>query len=1130
MKKFLSILFIFGVANALADQQFEKHVQPFLEKHCYSCHGEEKQKARIRYDQIKGFTNKDHHLWTLVYEQVSSNEMPPEKKARPSKEEIKNVLDWIKVKSGEASSKTSTGYIRRLNRRELSAYLQDITGLKVDYTLGLPQDGKVNGFDTGIEGLQDSPNSVVEILETTRLAIQGLRFLEPSKSKLYKLNLKDIKKPMDTMKKSFEKEGIRVKFKNDRDASIEGQGVLVSGSWNSDRFSTSKFYIPVEEKGLYRVKALLLKHESIYENMPTVNGYISTGGIKTEYIPVTASEEKPMEMEVVGRLEYSTLYNTRKNEIANAIKKKYPYSNQMLTVGLGAKIEMPYAVEGFSNDNKNGTPGNSLFRPKLGGGHSRVKSLSFSPDGKYILTAGQDRGFKLWLVEKQRELQEMRQHSKNVHSVCFSPDGKLIVSGSEDKSLKLWDVKTGKYFKTLKGHSGTVRSVQFSPDGKMIVSGSEDKSLKIWDVKSAKAIKTLKGHSGKVTSVCFSPDGKLIVSGSDDKTIKLWDVQSGKELKTFKGHSGSISNVAFSSNGKFLASASDDKTSKIWDVKSGKELRSLKGHSKKVWGVSFSPDAKTLVSVSDDKLIKIWNVQSGQEIKTLKERFNLWSVTFSPDGKSIVTGGNGKEIRFWDFKSGENTKTLKKLPFQQQPISHMVLQDIEIETNYTKQWPPKEWQASVGEVGDTSNYARSLISLWMKKAWRREINNNEIDHFLRFYESLRKKEMTFDNAVRATFHSVLMSGPARYLSAPQGLGIQDQYAIASKLSFMLTGRGPDQELLTLAVNKKLQNPKAVSKQIDRLLSTKQSSGFFKPFVFQWLHLDQPITLSSEYFGQQDFNFFRRLIESMRQETILYFAQMLKDNRPASEIIDSNWTMMNDSLARHYKYDEIKSPVHQKVTLRKDDPRGGGIIGQAGIQAMLTWMGENWIIYRGHWMLTHILDDPPPAPPLDVPELNPSKRGKKSVREMLKAHSNTESCNVCHKKIDPMGFAFRNFDPNGAWRDLEFEKYSVKELDGKKEWRGLGKSKPLDVSATLHRGGKFNNFKEFKSLIIKSYMDDIVMGLMKNYVLYGTGRKPVVKDIIELEKKMVDLKKKNYPMKDVLKAVLTSQIFLGENNE
>ena len=105
---------------------------------------------------------------------------------------------------------------------------------------------------------------------------------------------------------------------------------------------------------------------------------------------------------------------------------------------------------------------------------------------------------------------------------------------------------------------------------------------------------------------------------------------------------------------------------------------------------------------------------------------------------------------------------------------------------------------------------------------------------------------------------------------------------------------------------------------------------------------------------------------MREETLRYFTQLLAENKPAKELIISDWTMMNNSLARHYGYEGIEGGQFRKVQLRKADPRGGGILGHAGIQSMLCWMGENWVIYRGAWTLRHILDDPPPPPPLEVP--------------------------------------------------------------------------------------------------------------------------------------------------------------------
>jgi len=123
---------------------------------------------------------------------------------------------------------------------------------------------------------------------------------------------------------------------------------------------------------------------------------------------------------------------------------------------------------------------------------------------------------------ESRETLTLKGHSDDVYSVSFSPDGKRIVSGSSDATLKVWDAQTGQETLTLKGHSKAVHSVSFSPDGKQLVSGSFDKTVKIWDAQNGQETLTLGGHSDVVRSVCFSPDGKQIVSGSDDKTIKVW--------------------------------------------------------------------------------------------------------------------------------------------------------------------------------------------------------------------------------------------------------------------------------------------------------------------------------------------------------------------------------------------------------------------------------------------------------------------------------------------------------------------------------------------------------------------------------------------------------------------------------
>ena len=159
-------------------------------------------------------------------------------------------------------------------------------------------------------------------------------------------------------------------------------------------------------------------------------------------------------------------------------------------------------------------------------------------------------------------------------SVSFSPDGKRIVSGAADSTVKVWDAQTGQEMHTLKGHPGFVTSVSFSPDGKQIVSGSGigpiigPGQIKVWDADTGQEILTLKGHAKNVVSVSFSPDGKRIVSGSWDNTLKVWDVQNGQGTLTLEGHSGPVNSVSFSPDGKQVVSGSGDKTVKVWDISS----------------------------------------------------------------------------------------------------------------------------------------------------------------------------------------------------------------------------------------------------------------------------------------------------------------------------------------------------------------------------------------------------------------------------------------------------------------------------------------------------------------------------------------------------------------------------------
>lgn len=484
----------------------------------------------------------------------------------------------------------------------------------------------------------------------------------------------------------------------------------------------------------------------------------------------------------------------------------------------------------------------------------------------------------------------------------------------------------------------------------------------------------------------------------------------------------------------------------------------------------------------------------------------------------------------------------RTLPPDKQPAPFVVLQHIDIEPNVVIAWPANDTLAPEGrgkgegltiEVKDDPQSAKRLLNLWMDRGWRRPVSETEQVPFLNLYRKLRTDGLTFDNALRAAFQSVLLSAPFRYQASPAHPDpVLAQHAIAARLSFVLTGAPPDAELRRLAAAGKLREPAVLNAQVDRLLNARTGfDGFVRPFVMQWLEMEQPITIAQDNIQKQDFRFARYLKASMREETIAYIGQLFAENRPVKELIVSDWTMMNDTLALHYGYEGIEGGELRKVKLRADDPRGGGILGHAGIQSMLCWMGENWLIYRGAWALRHILDDPPPPPPpLEVPELNPSagENKGKPFRELLKQHQADNRCSVCHKSIDPVGFAFQNFDLSGRWRKVEHENYGRGELDGRIAWWGVGKTRPVDAAGHLPRGEAFKSFAEFKNIIVKDYQADMVRGLMKNFMIYGTGRQPGIDDMTEIAEIMRELRGKEYPLRDLLKAVIRSRGFLEQH--
>jgi WD40 repeat protein len=302
---------------------------------------------------------------------------------------------------------------------------------------------------------------------------------------------------------------------------------------------------------------------------------------------------------------------------------------------------------------------NPQFVRTLQGHLAAVDALTFSPDGKILLSGGSnsDGRIKLWWLRTGKEIENIRAHRTSVVALAFSADGKTLASIGDDAGVNLWDWKTGNYdsamgsyTRTFLEHSSNLLSIAMTPDSQTLVTGGLD-GIRLWDLRTQRPLYTLVRFDNQTYALAVKPEGDILASGHKFGSIKLWNLKTGQLLNRIPEYTRAVSAVAFTPDGQTLVSGSYDRTIKVRNLNTGKLEYTLTGHTGRIQAIAINPDGETLASASRDG-VRLWNLKTG-ELLALLTGHEDWvqSITFSRDGRLLASGGFDRTIRIWQIPS-----------------------------------------------------------------------------------------------------------------------------------------------------------------------------------------------------------------------------------------------------------------------------------------------------------------------------------------------------------------------------------------------------------------------------------------------------------------------------------------------
>lgn len=494
-----------------------------------------------------------------------------------------------------------------------------------------------------------------------------------------------------------------------------------------------------------------------------------------------------------------------------------------------------------------------------------------------------------------------------------------------------------------------------------------------------------------------------------------------------------------------------------------------------------------------------------------------------PEGYNYAPSRQGLMAR---YRKTLADSIVSKAAMRKAGVNELYLDAVEIEIlpfgldASAKVWRIDAQRAILNAGADSRTVAKESLHTFMQRAYRRRISTAELDSMMTLYDQFTSEGDGFEDALKETFSTVLISDAFLYVATPVNkedhpfISTEERSQLAARLSYFLWSGPPDDRLLELASQNQLSDPAVLAGEVSRMLRDLRARRFSERFAREWLRLDKYdlVAVNPEFYPQYD----EDLGGDMVAETVATFQQVFHGDRDARELISSGTVYINQRLARHYGLPPVSGGQFQATSV-PDYRTRGGLLHQGAILAMTADGAESNPIYRGVWILERLLHDPPPPPPPAVPALEASSPdfGGLTLKQKIELHREQSACAACHAKIDPWGLALENFDAIGAWRK---EALVINPDTAVKSFS------PVDSSTVLPTGEQIKGSSDLVSYMVDQGEEQFTRALTWHMMTDALARAPNLGDESELNAIHRHFRTSGYKLSALVLAIVQSEVF------